>query len=179
MSNNNDNNISSSNTRNEYRGPVKLSWVDGRQIMRPDLESVSSGSHGALQSYFVGKTLDDVISETDETQFSKLKDDIARYQMVMNMITGVETKTNPPFRVTDGDGGYVHGEYRDLRTILIDLIEKKKIWLDPTSGNIFEYNYAIREKLIKFPCRNCSKVLYSEEERTRHSYSHMARQTTR
>ena len=44
-------------------------------MIRPDLEAISQGTPGALQSYFVPKTIDsyDVICETDEEQFSKLR----------------------------------------------------------------------------------------------------------
>ena len=61
--------------------------------MRPDLETIAQGTPGALQSYFVPKTIDslDVISETDEIQFSKLKTDDQKYDMVKGMITGAET----------------------------------------------------------------------------------------
>jgi hypothetical protein len=56
--------------------------------MRPDLEAIAQGTPGALQSYFVPKSIDslDVISETDEEQFSKLKDDDQKYDMVKGAI---------------------------------------------------------------------------------------------
>ena len=126
MSNNNTNSSNSSTIDKEqiigkpYTGPRKLAWVDGQQIMVPDLEAVAQGTPGALQSYFRPKTIDDydVISETDEVQSSKLKTDSEKYDMVKGMITGVET--NPIFKVSDpyvnADGEYVNdGEYRGLK----------------------------------------------------------------
>jgi hypothetical protein len=181
MSNNNTNSSNSSTIDKEqiigkpYTGPRKLAWVDGQQIMVPDLEAVAQGTPGALQSsYFVPKTIDDydVISETDEIQFSKLKTDDQKYEMISNMITGVDKQRNPIFKASER---YVDGEYRGLKTILQDLIDQKKIWLNPKDGNLFEMEFALKNRMISFHCRNCSKVLFSETERTRHSYSHMAR----
>lgn len=157
-----------------YRGPVKLVWEDGQQVMRPDLEAIANGTPGALQqSYSVDKNLDDnsVINETDIKQFENLKSDSEKYDMVKGMITGVERVNNPPFHI----GSYVHGEFRSLKTIIRDLIQEKKIWMDPKSGNLYEYGYAIENKLIKFPCKYCSRVLFSEDERTKHAtHTHMS-----
>jgi hypothetical protein len=92
-SNSNSNSTTTSAEFPTYKGPVKLVW-----------EAVAQGTPGALQSYYVPKTIDtyDVISETDEIQFSKLKADDQKYDMVKGMITGAETKTeNPPFKVSD------------------------------------------------------------------------------
>jgi hypothetical protein len=103
-SNSNSNSTTTSAEFPTYKGPVKLVWEDGQQVMRSDLEAVAQGTPGALQSYYVPKTIDsyDVISETDEIQFSKLKADDQKYDMVKGMITGAETKTeNPPFKVSD------------------------------------------------------------------------------
>ena len=50
-----------SNNSKMFRGPVKLVWVDGQQVMRPDLKKVEGGKPGQLQeSISVDKTLDDV-----------------------------------------------------------------------------------------------------------------------
>ena len=174
------NNESDNNTANSefpktktYRGPVKLVWEDGQQVMRPDLEGAANGTPGQLQeSYSVAKNLDDnsVINETDIKQFESLKSDEEKYNMVKGMITGVERVNNPPFHI----GSYVHGEFRSIKHILKDLIQQKKIWLDPKSGNIFEYGYAIENKLIKFPCKYCSRVLFSEDvtDQTCRTFTH-------
>jgi hypothetical protein len=153
--------------------------------MRPDLEAVAQGTPGALQSsYFVPKTIDDydVISETDEIQFSKLKTDSEKYDMVKGMITGAETKTeNPPFKVSDpyvnADGEYVNdGEYRGLKTILQDLINKGKVWLNPKDGNIYEMQFALQNRMISFHCAYCSKILYNPKDKAMHEVStHIAR----
>ena len=166
---------SSSSKSTGYRGPVKLVWEDGRQIMRPDLEAIAQGSSGSLQSYFVPKTIDslDVISETDEIQFSKLKTDEEKYDMIKGMITGVDKERNPIFKASER---YVDGEYRSLKTILQDLIDKGKVWLNPKDGNLFEINYAIDRKMIPYPCPNCSRISYSPEEKRRHYFTHQARQ---
>jgi hypothetical protein len=103
INNNNSSTIDEELIGKPYKGPIKLVWVDGRQIMQPDLEALSQGSPGYLQqqqTYFVSKTLDDVVSETDEKQFENLKSDSDKYLMITNMISGVETKTDPPFKVS-------------------------------------------------------------------------------
>jgi hypothetical protein len=93
--------------------------------------------------------------------------------MVKGMITGVERVNNPPFHI----GSYVEGDHRSLKHILKDLIEQRKIWLDPKNGNIFEYGYAIENKLMKFKCAYCSRVLHSEDERAKHAvHMHMSQQ---
>jgi hypothetical protein len=122
-----------------------------------------------------------VISEADEIQFSNLKTDDQKYDMVKGMITGVETKTeNPPFKVSDpyvnADGEYVNdGEYRGLKTILQDLINKGKVWLDPKDGNIYEMQFALQNRIISFHCAYCSKILYNPKDKTMHEVStHMA-----
>ena len=158
-----------------YKGPRKLVWVDGRQVIQPDLEAIAQGTPGSLQSYFVPKTIDsyDVISETDEIQFSKLKTDEEKYDMIKGMITGADKERNPIFKASER---YVDGEYRSLKTILQDLIDKGKVWLNPKDGNLFEINYAIDRKMIPYPCPNCSRISYSPEEKRRHYFTHQARQ---
>jgi hypothetical protein len=58
MSNNNTTNSSTTTIDNEgeeqiigkpYTGPRKLAWVDGQQIMVPDLDAIAQGTPGALQ----------------------------------------------------------------------------------------------------------------------------------
>jgi hypothetical protein len=155
-----------------YTGPTKLVWENGIQIRKPDLDQSPPPSN---HQFTYQKTLDDIISETDEIQFSNLKTDEEKYDMITGMITGVnERQTDPPFKVSESS--YVDGEYRSLKTILRDLIDKRKVWLDPKDGNLYEYGYALQQKMIKFPCMYCSKVLYSEEERTKHAFSHMQQQ---
>jgi hypothetical protein len=170
--------MSSTNTSNStaeffptYKGPRKLVWEGGQQVMRPDLEAIAQGTPGSLQSYFVPKTIDslDVVSETDEVQFSKLNTDSEKYDMIKGMITGAETKTDPPFKVSDP---FVGGEYRELRTILHDLINKGKVWLNPKDGNLFEYTYAVANRMISFKCQYCSKISYTPEELRLHGFSH-------
>ena len=114
------------NTNNSkiFRGPVKLVWQDGQQIVVTDLDAVANGTPGAFElssSYSVYKNLDDntVINETDIKQFESLKSDQEKYDMIRGMITGVERVTNPPFYI----GSYVNGEFRSLKTILKDLIQ--------------------------------------------------------
>jgi hypothetical protein len=92
-----------------------------------------------------------VVTDTDKTRFSKLQNDEERYQMISNMITG--EGNNHPNQLFPNR--FVHGDPRDLISMLEDLIKQDKIY---------------------FNCRNCSKVLFSEEERTRHSFSHIQQQ---
>jgi hypothetical protein len=169
-----DNNNDSPLISKTYRGPVKLVWENGEQVLRPDFEAAVNGTPGDLElSYSVAKNLDDtsVISETDIKQFESLKSDEAKYNMVKGMITGVERVKDPPFHI----GSYVDGEYRSLKTILKDLIEQKKIWLDPKTGNIFEFGYAIENHLISYKCMYCSQVLFSNDMKSKHEVStHMS-----
>ncbi len=167
------NNTTNSEFPKTYRGPVKLVWEDGQQVMRPDLEAIANGTPGQLQesiSSVANKTLDDVISKTDEIQFSQLKDDHAKYDMIANMVSGIKHRSEL------FTSYYVKGEFRDLKMIIKDLIQQKKIYLDSKTGNLFEYGLAIRNHLLKFKCAYCSRVLYSEDERTKHAvHLHMAR----
>jgi hypothetical protein len=142
--------------------------------MKPDLEALAQGKPGKLQeSYSIGnKTLDDVISSSDIEQFESLANDEEKYQFISNMITG-EGSNNPNQLFSSR---YVKGDPRSLIQMLEDLLSQRKIYLDPSSGNLYSYEFAIKEHMISFPCRNCSKVLFSEEERTRHSFSHIQRQ---
>ena len=67
---------------------------------------------------------------------------------------------------------YVHGDKRSLEDVLQDLINRKKVHMT-SDGNLFLMSYALQERMIPFACRYCSVVLYSEQERTKHSYLHM------
>jgi hypothetical protein len=170
-----DNNTANSEFPKTYRGPTKLVWEDGQQVMRPDPEAISQGRPGLLQqSYSIGnKTLDDIISSSDIEQFENLTYDEEKYQFISNMITG--EGSNSPNQLFSSC--YVKGDPRSLIQMLEDLLSQRKIYLDPSSGNLYSYEFAIKEHMISFPCRNCSKVLFSEQERTRHAFSHMQQQS--
>jgi hypothetical protein len=162
MINDNDNSNSTASSLTEYpryRGPTKLVWEHGLQIRKPDLSLLPTTNSGrAGKEFEYQKTLQDSISKSDETRFSQLKDDESKYQFISNMITGEGSNSLGllfPIR-------YVHGDPRSLIQILEDLIEQKKIWLNPQNGNLYSYECAIKERMISFPCRNCSKVLFSE-----------------
>jgi hypothetical protein len=162
-----------------YRGPTKLVWEDGRQIRKPDLSySLSPNSSSSLTTnsargeFKYQKTLNEVISDTDKTRFSKLPNDEERYQMISNMITG--EGNNHPNQLFPNR--FVHGDPRDLISMLEDLVKQDKIYFNPQDGNFYTKEYSIEHKMRMFPCRNCSKVLFSEEERTRHAFSHMQQQ---
>lgn len=90
--NNNSTLASSSSTTTElprYRGPLKSVWEDGQQVIRPDFEAAANGTPGALQQSFIAnKTLDDVVSDTDEIQFSKLENDDQKYDRIVNLVSG-------------------------------------------------------------------------------------------
>jgi hypothetical protein len=182
MINDNDNSNSTASSLTKYpryRGPTKLVWEDGRQIRKPDLSyslspnsSSSLTTNSAIGEFKYQKTLNEVISDSDKTRFSKLQNDEDKYEMISNMITG-EGNNSPnllfPIR-------YVHGDSRDLITMLEDLIKQDKIYFNPQDGNFYTKEYSISHKMRSFNCRNCSKVLFSEEERTRHSFSHIQQQ---
>jgi hypothetical protein len=118
-----DNNTTNSEFPKTYRGPVKLVWEDGQQVIRPDFEAAANGTPGALQQSFIAtKTLDDVVSAADEKQFSQLKNDDQKYNMIVNLVSGVDHRSEL------FTSRYVHGDPRDLKDILKDLIDQKKIW---------------------------------------------------
>jgi hypothetical protein len=167
-----DNNTTNSEFPKTYRGPTKLVWEDGQQVIRPDFEAATNGKPGALQQSFIAtKTLDDVVSEADEKQFSNLKNDDDRYDMIVNIVSGVD---HPSQLFTSR---YVQGDPRDLKDILKDLIDQKKIYLNQKDGNIYRYDLAIERHMISFKCPYCSKVLFSEDERAKHAvHIHMAQQ---
>jgi hypothetical protein len=177
MNNNNNTNydIDEEQIGKPYTGPTKLVWENRRQIRRPDLSSSStstpvSGSNNKEFKY--QKSLDEIISDVDKKRFEKLPNDEDRYQFICNMITTGEENNNPnqlfPSR-------YIKGDPRSLVQILEDLIEQKKIYFDSfNSGNLFSYDFAIREKMISFKCRSCSKVLFSEQGHRIHQFSHQS-----
>jgi hypothetical protein len=178
----NDNSNSTASSLTEYpryRGPTKLVWEDGRQIRKPDLSysfllsnnSVATTTNSAREFKYQ-KTLNEVISDTDKTMFVKLQNDEEKYEMISNMITG-EGNNHPNQLFPDR---FVHGDSRDLISMLEDLIKQDKIYFNPQDGNFYTKEYSISHKMRSFNCRNCSKVLFSEEERTRHSFSHISQQ---
>jgi hypothetical protein len=175
----NDDNDSSNSTASsteypQYRGPTKLVWEDGQQVIRPDFEAAANGTPGALQESFssvANKTLDDVVSAADEIQFSQLKNDDQKYDRIVNLVSGVD---HPSQLFTSR---YVQGDPRDLKDILKDLIDQKKIYLNQKDGNIYRYDLAIERHMISFKCPYCSKVLFSEDERSKHAiHTHMSQQ---
>jgi hypothetical protein len=123
-------NTANSNSPKQHTGSIKLVWVDGRQIMQPDLEALSKGTPGSVQSYFVSKTIDDydVISETDIKQFESLKSDEEKYDMVKGMITGVERVNNPPFHI----GAYVKGDPRPQP-------QQEELWFGGYKGGMLRW----------------------------------------
>jgi hypothetical protein len=113
MTNDNANNNDSFEFPKTYRGPTKLVWEDGQQVIRPDLEAAANGTPGALQQSFIAtKTLDDVVSAADEKLFSQLKNDDQKYDMIVNLVSGVD---HPNQLFTSR---YVQGDPRDLKDIL-------------------------------------------------------------
>jgi hypothetical protein len=170
----NDNNITDSDFTGIPKIRTKVVWEDGRQIRKPDLSSTfSTTSTNNIREFKYQKTLNEVISDSDKTRFSKLQNDEEKYQFISNMITtgGEGNNNNSPNLLFPNR--FVRGEFRSLDTILENLIEQKRIWLDPQNGNLYSYEFAIKEHMIPFPCRNCSKVLFSENERSKHSLTHI------
>jgi hypothetical protein len=47
--NDSSNSTASSTEYPQYRGPTKLVWEDGQQVMRPDLEAISQGTLAKLE----------------------------------------------------------------------------------------------------------------------------------
>jgi hypothetical protein len=165
-----DNNTTNSEFPKTYRGPTKLVWEDGQQVIRPDFEAAANGTPGSLQQSFIAtKTLDDVVSAADEKQFSQLKNDDQKYDRVVNLVSGVKHSSEL------FNSRYVHGDPRDLKEILRDLIDQKKIYLNSKDGNIYKYDLAVERKLISLKCPYCSAVLHSEDARSKHQVStHMS-----
>jgi hypothetical protein len=125
--------------------------------------SVATTTNGARAEFKYQKALNEVISDTDKTRFSKLQNDEDRYQMISNMIT--DEGNNHPNQLFPNR--FVHGDPRDLVSMLEDLIKQDKIYFNLQDGNFYTKEYSISHKMRSFNCRNCSKVLYSEEERFR------------
>jgi hypothetical protein len=166
----NDNNITDSDFTGIPKIRTKVVWEDGRQIRKPDLSSTfSTTSTNNIREFKYQKTLNETISHVDKKRFKELPNDDEKYQMISNMVTGEDS--NKPYQLFPSR--FVKGEFRTLIQILEDLIDKHKIYFDSNSGNLFTFDHAIKERMISFPCRNCSKVLFSENERSNHSLSHM------
>jgi hypothetical protein len=157
-------------SNNTFRGPVKLEWENGEQVLKPDLEAAREGRSGAFQeSFTANKTLKDIISSADEEQFSKLENDDQKYNRVVNLVSGVKHSSEL------FNSRYVHGEFRSLKEILKALIDQNKIFLNPKDGNLYQYDLAIEHKLISLKCMYCSAVLHSEDARSKHQVStHMS-----
>ena len=95
--------------------------------------------------------------------------DEEKYDMIANLIIGINNR-HELFT-----SYYVKGDPRDLKMILRDLIEQKKIYLNPKDGNFYRYDLAIQEKMLSFKCQYCSAVLYSADERDKHAiHYHMS-----
>jgi hypothetical protein len=177
---NNNSTIDESLIGQPYKGPVKMVWNDkGQRIQVPDYSFDGSASNAANSpafsspSYVYQKELKDVLSEEDKARFKNLRTDEEKYDFVRGLIGGtVDTQEhhlwNPEIAC------FVHGERRPLEDVLQDLIDRKKLYMD-LNGNLFLMSYAIQERMIKFPCAYCSVVLFSDQERRLHLWSHQMR----
>ena len=126
---------------------------------RPDLEALANGTPGAFQQSFssvANKTLDDVVYTADEKQFSQLKNDD---QVAVNLVSGVKHSSEL------FNSRYVKGDFRNLKGILSDLIERRKYILTKTMVIFTNTIYTVERKLISLKCPYCSAVLHSEDAR--------------
>jgi hypothetical protein len=168
-----------------YAGKTKTIWNDkGQRVLVPDLDSnsveaiASANSSAAASSspYVYKKTVEDVISSTDRFQYDRLKTDTDRYAFIRNMITGIDSSRYPLFDHEIGGGGtYVERDFRALDTIIQNLINSKKVYLDSKTSNLYHFRYALDNKLILMNCPHCSKVVDTGPDGLRmHMYSHMS-----
>ena len=72
-------------------------------------------------------------------------------------------------------GAFVDRDYRGLKEVLQDLIDRKLIYLH-SDGNLYHYKFAEENKLPSYRCDACSHVSHSEEEKRQHYFIHQARQ---
>jgi hypothetical protein len=127
-----------------------------------------------MMNMFIIKTLKDILTEEDKTRFKNLRTDEEKYDFVRNLIGGTIDNQTEHHLWNSDIAAYVNGDRRPLEDILQDLLNRKILYMDPITGNLFLMSYAIQEHMIPFPCRYCSRVLYSEKERTNHTQSHMS-----
>jgi hypothetical protein len=186
MTDNNNSTIDESRLGQIYAGKTKTIWNDkGQRVLVPDLDSnsveaiASANSSAAASSspYVYKKTVEDIISSTDTFQYDRLKSDADRYAFIRNMITGIDSTGKYPLFDDDIGGGgiYVERDFRSLTTIIQTLINNRKIFMDK-SGNLYHYEYALDNKLIRMNCPHCSAVIDNGPDGLRlHMWSHQMR----
>jgi hypothetical protein len=177
-SSNNNSTIDESVLGQPYKGAVKMIWKDGQRIQVPDYTldnaaAIAASSTPNKSEYVYQKTINDILSSEDKARFKNLRTDEEKYDFVRNLIGG--TVGGEVHHLWNSEiAAYVNGDKRSLEDVLQDLINRKKVHMT-SDGNLFLMSYAIENRMIKFPCKYCSLVSYSEQENRLHTWSHQMR----